>query len=64
MQAGQRREAEVKKSVFVHTLRFEKGRPRAFSVAVWKIVRGLSARPASMWGAELVEAWKAVGAGE
>lgn len=49
--------------VFSHRLRFEKGRRRVFFVAVFKVVHGRSpARAPSLWGSELAEAWKSVGA--
>lgn len=46
--------------VFVGRRRFEKGRKRAFTVNVWKVVKSRKPEPSPMWGAELAAAWKAV----
>jgi hypothetical protein len=50
--------------VFVRHQRFQERRRRAFTVAVWRIVKGARAPTVALWGRELTDAWKAVEAAE
>ena len=50
--------------VFVRHQRFQDRRRRAFTVAVWRVVKGARAPISTLWGRELADAWKAVESAE
>jgi hypothetical protein len=54
----------MKRLVFVRHQRFEKGRQRCFTVAVWKVARRITPPTPALWGPELAAAWQAVEAAE
>lgn len=56
----ERSDSDRRQLIFVGHIRFEQGRPRVFTVAVWRRVKVRASRPVSIWGDELKQAMEAM----